>query len=172
MPIGLFWTYPLKKTLPKAIVHKNAVLVQGITSPEIAGSWGVPEIGTVGLRKGLRLFALSWGGKSESRECDRMLDFLSLQADPICLFLCNYTHPVPGYCFNTHDKQIPALKKAMWAFLEGFRCVFLQKRKAEGFLKREVWDGQNQIQGEVLIYKDVLFILKGCFVLVAVSIVP
>lgn len=53
------WTYPLKKTLPKAIVHKNAVLVQGITSPEIAGSWGGPEVVKVGLGKGLRLLALA-----------------------------------------------------------------------------------------------------------------
>lgn len=53
------WTYPLKKTPPKAIIHKNAVLVQGTTSPEIAGSWGVPEVGTVGLGNGLRLFALA-----------------------------------------------------------------------------------------------------------------
>lgn len=72
------WTYPLKKTLPKAIVHKNVVLIQGITSPEVAGSWGVPEAGTVGLGKELRLFAFARGVKSESHECDRMLNFLSL----------------------------------------------------------------------------------------------
>lgn len=46
------WTYPLKKTLPGAIVHKNAVLVQGIISSGLAGSWGGPEVGMLGWGRG------------------------------------------------------------------------------------------------------------------------
>lgn len=46
------WTYPLKKTLPGVIVCKNAVLVGGITLPEIAGSWRGPVIGGLGWGRG------------------------------------------------------------------------------------------------------------------------
>lgn len=48
---GSVRAYPLQKTLLGAIVHKSAVLVQGITMPEIARSWGAPEAGK--LRAGV-----------------------------------------------------------------------------------------------------------------------
>lgn len=61
---GSVWTFPLQKPPLGAIVHESAVLVQGITMPGIAGSWGAPEIGKLVAGGGvcvfvLRLFALA-----------------------------------------------------------------------------------------------------------------
>lgn len=95
------WTYPLKKTPPKAIVHKNAVLVQESSHQRLLGAgesqrlgqrdwgrgWGCLHLPEVKKVKVVSVIGCSTSSVSEP--------VLSVSSHVI------YTHPVPGYCLNT-----------------------------------------------------------------------